>query len=142
MNEKLIRTITLKNRLILKIYDGSKRLAGDRWLISIIARIEIPVRESLLSLAVQATADEIRHALGEKVIFEQKRVRNFIDNKEKDETFKNLYDFFSANSLPYLSHPMFAEKYILKKYKEHRGKKAWPEKPDSFSKHIGVDEGD
>jgi hypothetical protein len=133
MKEKLIQTITLENSLILKIFDGSKKLAGDRWLVVLISRIEIPVHRSLLSLDARANRDEIKNALGEKVVFEQKRVRNFVQAKEKDEIFKSLCDFFLANLLPYLSHSTFPEKYVLKKYQEHLRKKACFENLDQGS---------
>ena len=41
MNEKLIRTIVLGNGLILEIYDYSRKLAGDRWLVKIVSKIDI-----------------------------------------------------------------------------------------------------
>ncbi len=45
MKEKLIKTMDLKNSMYLKFYDNSKKLAGDRWLVSLIVRMEIPVAE-------------------------------------------------------------------------------------------------
>jgi hypothetical protein len=45
MEEKLIKTMDLTNGMQLNFYDGSRQLAGDRWLISLIIRMEIPVAE-------------------------------------------------------------------------------------------------
>ena len=49
MKEKLIETIELKNGMKLNFYDASRRLAGDRWLISLIIRMEIPVVKALIN---------------------------------------------------------------------------------------------
>ena len=43
MYEKLIETIALKNGLALEIYDQSRKIAGDRWLVKIAAKIDIPI---------------------------------------------------------------------------------------------------
>ena len=47
MEKKLIKTINLKNNLILKAYDASKKIASDRWQITLLLNIEIPIRETL-----------------------------------------------------------------------------------------------
>jgi len=39
MEEKLIKTLDLKNGLQLKIFNASRNLVGDRWLVSLIARM-------------------------------------------------------------------------------------------------------
>ena len=49
MKEKLIKTMGLENGMQLDFYDASRRLAGDRWLISLIVRMEIPVVEALIN---------------------------------------------------------------------------------------------
>jgi len=127
MKETLIETIKLKNRMQLDIYDGSKKLAGDRWLIKLIARMEIPVSEAFLYNGSQSmeTVNEIKNVLGEKVFFEQKRERIFIDETEKETIFKELYDNFMSNTVQYLSNDAFPKKYILKKYREKVEKDSW-----------------
>lgn len=120
MNEKLIETIQLKNRMQLDIFDGSRKLVGDRWLIKLIARMKIPVSNVLFHNTSQSeeTVDEIKNALGENVFFEQKRERIFIDDTEKATVFKELYDSFMASTFDYLSNDAFPEKYVLKKFRE------------------------
>ena len=127
MEEKLIKTIDLENGLELKLYDASRKLAGDRWLVSLIARIEIPTSDSLLKEDVSPSlnVDEVRKVLGEKLLFEQKREKIFIDEKEKDEVMKEIQDSFLSTSLSYLSHSNFPTKYILKKFNEKIKKESW-----------------
>ncbi len=120
MEEKLIKTIELKNKIKLDIYDRSKRMAGDRWLVSLVARMEIPVTKSIFTNGNQPVQDmeDIKEALGEKVVFEQKRERIFIDEQDKDKLLVSLVDRFIDNTLPYLSLAEFPGKYILKKYND------------------------
>ena len=127
MEEVLIKTIDLENGLELKLYDASRKLAGDRWLVSLIARMEIPTNELLLKKdgSPLLNIDEVRKALGEKLLFEQKREKIFIDEKEKDEVLKEIQDFFLSSSLSYFSHSDFPQKYVLKKFNEKIKRDSW-----------------
>ena len=127
MEEKLIKNIDLENGLELKLYDASRKLAGDRWLVSLIARMEIPISDSLLKEDVSPllNVDEVRKVLGEKLLFEQKREKIFIDERKKDEVLKEIQDFFLSCSLSYFSHSDFPKKYILKEFNEKIKKESW-----------------
>ena len=130
MEDNLIKTIDLENGLKLKLFDASRKLVGDRWLVSLIARIEMPINDLLLKKDVSPllNVDEVRKALGEKLLFEQKREKIFIDDKEKDEVMKGMQDLFLSSSLSYFSHPDFPQKYILKKFNEKIKKDSWYKK--------------
>ena len=127
MKEKLIKTMDLENNMELNFYDASRKLAGDRWLISLVVRMEIPVKEVLIKNPGQSTesVNEIANVLGENVLFEQKRERNFIDETQKAEMFKELYDSFVNSTLIYFSNEAFPRKYITKKYREAVEKGSW-----------------
>ncbi|MFV9646152.1 MAG: hypothetical protein ACNYWU_10045 [Desulfobacterales bacterium] len=127
MEEVLINTIDLENGLELKLFDSSRKLAGDRWLVSLIARIEIPTNDSLLKEDGSSLLnfDEAIKVLGEKLLFELKRERIYIDEKEKDEVLKEIQDSFLSTSLSYLSRSDFPKKYILKKFNEKIKKDSW-----------------
>jgi len=127
MEEVLINTIDLENGLKLKLFDRSRKLAGDRWLVSFIARIEILIKDSLLKGDGSSLLnfDEAVKALGEKLLFEQKRERVYIDEKEKDEVMKKIQDSFLSTSISYLSRSDFPEKYILKKFNDKIKKDSW-----------------
>ncbi len=120
MKEKLIKTIDLENGLQLNLYDGSRKLVGDRWLVSLIVRMDIPVTEALKKDSRQLTESigEIKDVLGDSVLFEKKREKIFIDKTKKETAFKELCDMFLNSSLNYLSKEIFPKQYILKTYKE------------------------
>jgi hypothetical protein len=120
MKEKPVETLDLKNGLKLNIYDASRKLAGDRWRVSLIARMEIPVSEVLGKNDPEPTAPvkEIKDVLGARIVFEQKRQRIFVDANEKENVFNEMYDSFIGNSLDYLSKETFPKQFILKTFKE------------------------
>ena len=43
MKMKPEKTVKLDNGLILNLFDASRKIAGDRWFVSIVAQIEICV---------------------------------------------------------------------------------------------------
>jgi len=127
MKFKLIKTIDLENGMQLNIFDSSRKLAGDRWMVTMIARIEIPVSEVLIQDGQQSkeSVNEIKKVLGEKVLFEQKRERIFVDETDKETIFEEVYDIFLNSTLTYLSNEEFPKRYVLKKYREEVEKDSW-----------------
>ncbi|MGA9177505.1 MAG: hypothetical protein WBZ05_09695 [Desulfobacterales bacterium] len=120
MKEKLIKTLDLENGLQLNIYDASRMLVGDRWLVSLIVRMDVPVTETLKKDSRQPIIkiNEIRDILGDSVLFEKKREKIFIDTAEKETAFKELCDMFLNSSLNYLSKDIFPKQYVLKTYEK------------------------
>ena len=126
MDTSLLRKIDLESGLELELYDISRKLAGDRWYVGFIARIEIPI----IFLADHADSPEVdiekmEDVLGKTVRFEQKRDRHFIHEKEKDALLNGLMDDFLARTLPYFSEKDFAKKYAIKAYNKKLGKASW-----------------
>jgi hypothetical protein len=120
MKERLIKTLDLKNGLQLKIYDASRNLVSERWLVCLIARMEIPVAQVLekSDSLPKKNVNEIKDILGESVIFEQKREKIFVDISDRERVFNGMCDIFLGSSLDYLSRETFPKRYILKKYNE------------------------
>ena len=127
MKENLIKTIDLENNLQMNLYDASRKLAGDRWLVSMVVRMKIPVTEVLFNddHSSAENVDKIKKVLGESVLFEQKRERIFIDEKEKDAVFTEMYETFMDSVFQYLSQRSFPKKYVMKIYREEEKKRSW-----------------
>jgi hypothetical protein len=126
MDTSLLRKIDLKSGLELEIYDVSRKLAGDRWYVGFIARVEIPITflEGHADLP-EVDIEKMKDVLGETVRFEQKRDRHYIDEKEKDTLLNSLIDDFLASTLPYFSEKDFAKKYAFKEYQKKLEKASW-----------------
>ncbi len=123
MEHNFVKAMELKNSLKLKIYDNSKKMAGDRWLVSLIARIKIPVDATFKLLSDSDSGkEEFTRLLGSEVLFEQKRERFFIDEKNKESVFNELCDNFVKSTISYLSLPGFPEKFVIMKLKEEKKK--------------------
>ena len=120
MKEKLIKTLDLENGLQLNVYDASRKLVGDRWLVSLIVRMDVPVTAALKKNSSESVEniDKIKDMLGDSVLLEKKREKIFVDTAEKETVFKELCDMFLNSSLNYLSKEIFPKQYILKTYKE------------------------
>jgi hypothetical protein len=121
MTEHLIKTIPVSDTLSLNIFDTSKKIAGDRWQVTMTARMTMTVDNFFSDKNPgDPPAADIKAALGNSVTWEIIKQRNFIDAKEKDPVFQKILGVFETLSVPYLSHPEFARKFILKQFFAHR----------------------
>ncbi len=127
MEEKRIKKIELGENIFLEIYDASKKLAGDRWQVLMVARIKLSVSETLMAAGDQLAEelDDLKAVLEKTVVFEQKSKRIFIASSEKDKIFDELLNGFIKTSLPYLSRPEFPRRFVYKKYREAKEKENW-----------------
>ena len=129
MNEKLIKTIVLGNGLILEIYDHSRKVAEDRWLVQLVAKVDISI-DYLNSNAcgiskLNLQSDELKKFFGTCIRYEQKRERNFISEKEKDKVFGDLLTSFFKSSQAYLSHPDFPIRHAAREYLKKKQQSTW-----------------
>jgi hypothetical protein len=126
MVTSLLRKIDLESGLELEIYNISRKLAGDRWYVGFVARVDIPITFLAGHLdSSEIDLEKMKDVLGETVRFEQKRDRHYIDEKEKEVLLNGLIDDFLASTLPYFSERDFAKKYSLQAYKKKLEKASW-----------------
>ncbi|WDN87159.1 hypothetical protein BuS5_00127 [Desulfosarcina sp. BuS5] len=120
MEEKLIETVLLENNLTLNFYDASRKIAGGRYYVALITRMDIPVKPEMFTNngAEAATYDEIVGATGDMIVFEKKRERNFISAADKDAVFKEMCDSVLTHTSLYYSREDFPKKFILSEYKK------------------------
>jgi len=111
--------IVLRNGLILELLDRSRRIAGDRWLVSFAARVEIDIETEYLAgdNLLEDQIKGIQAVAGEKACYNYENQRNFVADTEKDEMLKEFRKRFLDTNLEYLSSPVFPKKLILSKLK-------------------------
>lgn len=119
----LLRSISLENGLLLQLMDRSRRIAADRWYICIKGFIEISVQDALRNTRLTDQKEEMENVLGKKVLYEKEMIRNFIDEKEKQTVINQVCSSFLENAMTYLSRQHFAERFVLKQYREMLEKK-------------------
>ncbi len=119
MENEIKDIIELPNGLTLELIDRSRKIAGDRWLVSIAARVEIEIRPENLTEEdlTEEQSKEIRAFAGEKACYNYENQRNFVADSEKNEILNELRERFLDTNLGYLSSPIFPIKLILSKIK-------------------------
>jgi len=124
MEEKLVEIIKLENGLTLEFYDASRPLAGDRWIVSMVASIEVGLTPEHFrgQNSAEMLLEDIGAAIGDKTVYRYEKIRNFISEAEKDKVFNGLKERFLDANLRYLSSHEFPRKLILKKYQEAHGR--------------------
>lgn len=125
MENKLKKKIDLENGLQLEFHDASKKVAGDRWMVKLIATINIPVKNYLEHMPSDIDANDVLKVIGENVRFEKPMERNFVDDNEKETMLNGFLDTFIEASVPYFSTPNFPRQFIIKKYKEAKFRTNW-----------------
>jgi len=120
MEPKLIKEEHLDNGITLRLYDASKGMIGDRWLVALEVNAIVPVNDKLLSEETVSPEEltKIRQVLGEEVVFEQKRERYFIDEQEKQTVFDQILESWLSSSQAYISHQEFPIRFVKKCFKE------------------------
>lgn len=119
----IIAQRNLENNMILTVFDHSKKMAGDRWLIKIICEAEMPVAEEFFArvqeddLALQA---EIREAMAGSLTFSAIKERTFVAETEKDSLVESMVADILTNMVIYMNRPEFPEKLFARKYQEFR----------------------
>ena len=106
----MVEKITLENGLILEVWNYSRRLAGDRWLVGLLIQIGVePEKEDF-------SKEEYYQAFLEKtdgkVYYRYRKERTFIPEEEVSKIFNTMKENFLKAALPYLSHPDFKERLI------------------------------
>ena len=81
----------MENGLTFNLFDASRKIAGDRWFISILARVEIPVKDSIIDEeGVSVKVEDVRALIGDKVLFEKKWSEILFPKMRKREWFHKL----------------------------------------------------
>jgi len=111
----------LANGMTVKVYDQSKKIAGDRWLVKIFCEATIPVAEDFFSRLAEADTallSAVREKMAGFMSFGVAKEKNFIDAAEKDSALRAMVEQVSANMLAYLANQKFPEKLFVRRYEE------------------------
>ena len=120
---EIIAQRSLENNMTLTVYDQSKKMVGDRWLIKITCEAELPVDDEFFSrlpeadIALQA---EVREAMAGSVKFLATKERTFVAETERASLVELMVTEILTNMVTYLNRPEFPEKLFVRKYEEMR----------------------
>jgi len=109
-----------------EVLDHSRVLAGDRWLVSLEARADIPLDMAQLSALKDKDKEKalqaLKKAYGDRIPYRYRQEKHFVDQRERHKVFQEFLDLLKSNVLPYLSHKEFASKLVLAKVRELKRK--------------------
>ncbi len=125
MSTRPISSCQLKNGLSLLCLDQSKKIAPDCWHICVTVKINIPVVKKWFTNNPldEERFQQIRGALGQEVLFEQKKERPFIRAAEKKQLVIDMCASAVEMGMKYCSKEAFAARYILKVFAEQQGRR-------------------
>ena len=135
----------LGNGVVVRFYDESRRVAGDRWQVKVRYDAVVSVSETFWSLVSgePELIEEIRAALGEEIVLTNINERNFISAEEKGVLVAEIVSRARKNIFVYLAGPGFPELYFKRCFKEAReeieGKKREVWVPDNEDVEEPVD---
>ncbi|MGV1098757.1 hypothetical protein ACUUL3_05030 [Thiovibrio sp. JS02] len=113
----------LANGLTVTVYDRSKKIAGDRWLVKILCEAKFPVDDDFFARPAEPDRQllaEVRARMAGVVTFAVVKERNFIDDAEREPTLNAMVEQVAANMVEYFANPKFPEKLFFRKYEELR----------------------
>jgi hypothetical protein len=119
---KHLKDDQLANGVVVRFYDESRRVAGDRWQVTVRYDVVVSVSETFWSLVSgePELIEEIRAALGAEIILTNVNERNFISAEEKEGLVAEIVSRTRKNILGYLADPEFPECYFKRCFKEAR----------------------
>ncbi len=126
--KELIEEVALKNGLVMRLYDCSRRVAGDRWYVCLLAEIEIPVDENILAREYSGPKEDLLEFIeknGDSVLFQMKKERNFVDEREREGILNNMVDALKGSCTGYMGHSSFGPNYVKKVFEEYLERRNW-----------------
>jgi len=125
LSSRIIEKIDLPNDLVLEIYDYSRLVAGDRWLVGLLARIPIKISEKNFADKYPGLYKDFLKDQGPEIYFELKKEKNFVDEKEKDQIFDQMLNELKEYALHYMGHESFAKRFIRRRIQSFKERQKW-----------------
>ncbi|WP_245605476.1 hypothetical protein [Thermodesulfobacterium hydrogeniphilum] len=120
---KMVEKIQLDNGLTLEIWNYSRKIAGDRWLVGLLIQVGVSPEE------VHFSNREYYQMFLEKtdgrVYYRYRKERTFVPEDQVESLFSTMKENFLSAALPYLSHPDFRDRLIKREVKLFEQKMDW-----------------
>ncbi|HIJ78827.1 MAG: hypothetical protein OEY01_07125 [Desulfobulbaceae bacterium] len=120
---EILASHQFENGMRFAVYNHSKKMAGDRWLVKVVCRGEIPVRDDFFAAISESDAElvsAVRLKIGDLLDFEIPKERFFIDEAEMAEVLQGMVAQVNQNMVTYLENPEFPQRLFNKRYAEIR----------------------
>jgi hypothetical protein len=119
-DRRVVASIPLENGLILELLDESRLLAGDRWLVHLVACIQVPLTPDLLRDVPEGGRlyEDLRQENGDRLEYRADLKKHYVDEKDRERVLGEFQDIVRQEKAPYLSHPAFARRLALSRARE------------------------
>jgi hypothetical protein len=118
MSKTHLKNIELPDGITLGVWNLSRIAAGDRWFVRLEVVGDIPIKREYFDMIKDADSAfaAAQKRFGSTMRYAYIRKRIFVDQKRKDDVFKELLTTFENNILPYMSKSDFWKKFVVSKY--------------------------
>ncbi len=110
----------LANGIVVRFSDESRRVAGDRWQVTVRYDAVVSVSEAFWSLVSEKPEliAEIRATLGAEIVLTHVNERNFISVEEKEALVAETVSQARKNIFGYLADPEFPKRFFKRRFHE------------------------
>jgi len=112
----LVEEIHCENGLVVEAWDNSRSIADDTTQVRLVIKTKVDIKKEYFSTPEQY--DQVLKVFGPVIYFEYQKDRTFVSNKDKEDVFTELLEYFRRNSLPYIARPQFPARFAMSKYAE------------------------
>jgi hypothetical protein len=134
---KMVEKIQLENGLTLEIWNYSRKLAGDRWLVGLLIQIGVVPEEK--DFSNENYYKMFLEKTDGKVYYRYRKERTFVPEDQVSELFTSMKENFLKAALPYLSHPDFKERLIRQEvnlFEKRMDWEMWVKKKDEEEEEL------
>ncbi len=120
---KMVEKIQLDNGLTLEIWNYSRKIAGDRWLVGLLIQVGVFPEEAHFSN--REYYQMFLEKTDGRVYYRYRKERTFVPEDQVESLFSTMKENFLSAALPYLSHPDFRDRLIKREVKLFEQKMDW-----------------
>jgi hypothetical protein len=122
-SERIVERHQLENGTEIILYDHTRSMSADRWIVELQCVAYIPVDDSYWNMAAgedQQILAGIRKKIGDRLThtFSQKRI--FVPEEEREHLLQEMVHQVYSGMMEYLKKPNFPSKLFKKLYHENR----------------------
>lgn len=111
------KTYTLPNGLQPELHDRSRHYYGGYWQVVLELRCLVTISPNIPDLPQNHT--DLCRQLGEQIAYIQLLERMAVPQDQLDAVRKELIAGFEAHTLPFIAHPGFATRFIVKELRRY-----------------------
>ena len=123
MDRDIILSKKVNETTTISFHDKCRKIAGDRWYVEILCKITVIASENLwkeVSENDPHLLSCIRQKIGNELTYSISRIKNFVDEKQKDTLSLEIMKQMEDNLMQYFKMESFETKLFEKIYQEER----------------------